>query len=70
MAATPAAAGPHCGSGEVFMKVFLKVSWALLRVLWILVMGALAFLTVVFGALAEGSKEPKIVDAPHLRFFD
>jgi hypothetical protein len=52
------------------MKVFLKVSWALLRVLWILVMGALAFLTVVFGVFAEGSKEPTIVDAPRPRFFD
>ena len=52
------------------MRVFLKVLWALLKVLWILVMGVLAFLTVVFGALAEGSKEPTIVDPPRLRFFD
>ena len=51
------------------MKVF-KVLLALLKVLWILVMGVLAFLTVVFGALAEGSKEPTIVDAPRPRFFD
>ena len=69
-AATLVSGGRHCGSGEVFMKVFLKVLWAFLRVLWLLVMGALAFLAVVFGALAEGSKEPTIENAPHLRFFD
>jgi hypothetical protein len=69
MAATLVAEVRRCGSGEV-MKGFLKVLWAFLRVLWILVMGVLAFLTVLFGALAKDGGDQPITDAPRLRVFD